>query len=404
MATREKTLNIGVINPYALAEVVLDRKIRWEEISNPEEVLESTLQTPFQQLFDPKDESPLYAGLKLEKDFSIRKLSTKDALKEVEKLKIPGAPVTESLKKLSVLEPDRVRKALRSIVGGESEAAGDWNPPDTAWVDKGDFWEESTEPGDPVQGALGDCYFIAALSAVAWSRPFAIAHRNRRTGTGENEFNDMVEFLDNVGTHQIEVSEKLPVTAALHKYKFARSSESGEVWPAIYEKAYAKWKTGAPKSVDQPEYPPIAGGDPVRACAELIGGSRHYIMTSSKSAAELWTEVRRHCRGCRTFDPMVAWTYSSSSAAPDSDVDYATMRLVANHAYTVLGWTYQDGTKYVVLRNPWGTHTPTQDVLTGKWTAHDVDYWRPVGLNNRGFFALKASAFKKYFAGLGWAA
>jgi hypothetical protein len=397
----QKELNIGVINPYALAEVVLNKRIRWEEISNQEEILESTLQTPFEKLFDPKDESPLYAGLRLEKDFSMKKLSGKEALESVEKLSIPGTRVSPSLEKFAELKPDRVRETLKAIVSDQPEAVAEWNPPQTAWVDMGDFFEEATEPGDPVQGALGDCYFIAALGAVAWSRPYAIAHRNRRTGTHEQAFVDMVEFLDNGSSKPIEVTERVPVTAGIHQFKFARSSEAGEVWPAVYEKAYAKMKTGV--TSDRPEYPRIAGGDPVRACAELIGGNRNYVFTSSKTADQLWTEVRKHSRGCRTFDPMVAWTYSSSAAAPDPDVDYAAMRIVANHAYTLLGWTYQGNEKYIVLRNPWGTHTPTQDVLAGQWLAHDVSYWRPVGLSNRGFFALKAPTFKKYFAGLGWA-
>jgi len=396
----EKTLNIGVINPYALAEVVLEKPIRWDQISNPEEVLESTLQTPFEKLFDPKDSSPLYAGMKLEKDQTMRRLEGDEALRTIEKMPVPGTKLMKSMKDNFRLGPDRLREALRSIVSPELTAEG-WEPPQTSWVDMGDFFEEATEPGDPVQGALGDCYFIAALGAVAWARPYVIAHRNRRTGMHEEAFVDMVEFRPEGSIHPIEVSERLPVTPGVHRFKFAKSSEGGEVWPAVYEKAYAKWKTGAKH--DHPEYPKIAGGDPVRACAELIGGSRHYLWTRNLSDLELWREVRKHSMGARTVDPMVAWTYPSSSAAPDKDVDYGKFRLVANHAYTVLGWAFQQNNRYLVLRNPWGTHIPTQDVLGGDWYAHDVSYWRPVKLNNRGFFALKADTFKKYFAGLGYA-
>ena len=396
----KQPLNIGVINPYALAEVVLGRPVRWNQISNPEELLESTLQTPFEKLFDPKDASPLYAGLELQKDKTMRRLEGEEAMKSVDKVAIPGARMLESVKPMKI-DADRVRTALRTVLSPNEKAAADWNPPKTAWIDMGDFFEETTEPGDPLQGALGDCYFIAALGAVSWARPYVIAHRNRRTGMQQEAFVDMVEFFDNGARHQVEVSERLPVTEPMHHFKFAKSSEVGEVWPAVYEKAYAKMKTGT-KS-DHPEYPKIAGGDPVRACAELINGSRHYVWTAAHSPHELWQEVRKQSLSCRTVNPMVAWTYPSSAAAPDPDVDYGKFRIVANHAYTVLGWTFQDNEKYIVLRNPWGTHIPTQDVLSGKWYAHDVTYWRPTQLNNRGFFALKASTFKKYFQGLGYA-
>jgi hypothetical protein len=292
-----------------------------------------------------------------------------------------------------------VRKALRTIVAPSTKEG--WQPPQTDWVDMGDFYEEGTEPGDPIQGALGDCYLIAALSAVAWARPHVIAHRNRRTGTDQQAFVDMVEFRPEGAPVPVEVTERVPVTSGVHRFKFAKSSETGEIWPAVYEKAYAKWKTGA--THDQPEYPRIAGGDPARACADLIGGVCHYQWTRSLSADDLWGEVRKHARGNRTFDPMVAWTYSSSGAAPDKDVDYAKLGLVANHAYTVLGWELQNNVKYIVLRNPWGTHIPTQDVLAGTWQAWDMSYQRPTLLNNGGIFALKAATFKKYFAGLGFA-
>lgn len=396
-----RTLNVGAINPYALAEVVLDRHIRWDQVSNPERLLESTLQTPFEKLFDPKDNSPLYAGLRLEKNKTMKRLEGMEALKSIDQAAIPGTEVLPSMKEIR-LSPDRVRDALRSLAAPVEVAGKDWNPPNTAWVDMGDFFEEVTEPGDPVQGALADSHFVAALGAVAWARPHVIAHHNRRLGLKDEMFVDHVDLFDDGKKHRMELTEQVPVRLKPHRFMFAKSSEPGVMWPAVYEKAYAKMKTGTQS--DHPEYPRIAGGDPVLACAELINGDCHYLWTSEHSPQDLWQEIRRHSTGARTIDPMVAWTYPSSAAAPDRDVDYGKFRIVANHAYSVLGWTFQDNTPYVVLRNPWGTHIPTQDVLTGSWTTHEVSYWKPSKLNNRGFFALKADTFKKYFQGLGFAA
>jgi len=57
----------GVINPYALAEYVSGRKIDWRCVEDKPQMLENILQTPYQELFDPKYERPLYLGLKLNK-------------------------------------------------------------------------------------------------------------------------------------------------------------------------------------------------------------------------------------------------------------------------------------------------------------------------------------------------
>src|SRR5437773_11878493 len=55
----------AVINPYALAEVVAGRKIVWKKIPNVRHLLEDILQTPYEELFDPKYGGPLYTGLRL---------------------------------------------------------------------------------------------------------------------------------------------------------------------------------------------------------------------------------------------------------------------------------------------------------------------------------------------------
>ncbi len=61
----EAAQNSAVINPYALAELVAGRKIAWSEIPDAPRELEDILQTPYEELFDPKYEGPLYMGLRL---------------------------------------------------------------------------------------------------------------------------------------------------------------------------------------------------------------------------------------------------------------------------------------------------------------------------------------------------
>jgi hypothetical protein len=385
-------LNVGVINPYALAEAELGTSVDWEAVDS-REVLQETLDTPYERLFDPKFDSPLYAGLEYDpktQDMVKREVAAVDVGEGIQQVS-EGATEADAVETDASREPES--RDISDILAGVAAGA--------VWVDKGTFFKEGSEFSDPVQGAVGDCYLIAALSSVAWARTYDIAHRTRATGLSQQQFVDQVTFFEGAKKILVEVTETVPVNSA-GNFLYARSSEAGEIWPAVYEKAYAKWRLGAPG--DHPNILGIAGGDPILAAAQLTGLSRNYYATKSTSADTLWTKVRENAISRKTFNPMVAWTYSSGEKSPDK-VNYGSANLVANHAYSVLGWDYRNGAKYIVLRNPWGQTEASKDLLSGTFTAWDAPYykgpgwWRSVSLAaNDGTFGLRIETFKKYFA------
>ena len=253
---------------------------------------------------------------------------------------------------------------------------------------------------DPIQGAVGDCYYIAALASVAWARTYVIAQKARSTST-TGDFVDMVEFHKGGKHHKVEVTEQIPLRSPGNTYIYARSSDQGEIWPAVYEKAYAKWKTN--HQGDRPNITAIAGGDPAAAMAEITGLTPHYYKTVDFTPSKIWSKVRANSMSFKTFNPMIAWTYPSGDDSPDK-VKYSDANLVANHAYSILGWQYTNGKKYIVLRNPWGWKEATLNVAGGTWIAWDTPYyggpgfWRPISMATPdGIFALEAKTFKKYF-------
>ena len=179
MSNEKKPENIGVSNPYALAEVMLKKKVNWKRVDS-KKLLEKTLGMSYEELFDPKFKSPLYAGLKL-------------------------SPKTKTLERVEI--PSTAKGVHRALVDVGAT---------TVWADPGDFFEEAAELTDPVQGAVGNCYFIAALSSVAWARTYVIAQRTRATGTGQQDFVDMIEFLKAYGSSnpkKVEVTELLPLNS-----------------------------------------------------------------------------------------------------------------------------------------------------------------------------------------------
>lgn len=436
----------AVINPYALAEVVAGRRICWKEARDVPRLLESLLQTPYEELFDPRFEGPLYAGFKIDAKGNV--VPARSPLLDV-KLKIDGNDLTAPLPSLLNIEklgdlgpryqvnnvggipvqhaeivgtqlhltlrlPDRERlqRLVRvfspdvlATVAPDPKTVGkskDWTPPGATWSDMGRFFNETAEFFDPIQGAVANCYYIAALSAVAWAMPYRIRHLTRALGAAQDSFTNMIQFFrpDSGGVvdRAIEVTDTVPVNASGNMI-YARSSEAGETWPAIYEKAFAKLVTGI--SGDHPDILATAWGDCVHATARLTGGHREYHDTANNSADHLWDLVRGNSQGGRTFNPMTAWTYGSGSDAPKKVV-YADANVVGSHCYTILGWDYRDGRKYIILRNPWGNTEATVQNLTGTSWLWDVSWWRPITLAVvDGTFAVEASAFKQYWAGLG---
>lgn len=394
-------LNIGVTNPYAVAELVAGKPIRWSSLADPVGEVTRILQVPEKALFSA--ESPLLRPDRLKDvDGGIKALDAPqvrerlarflDAHRSAERQPAPQLRIRDDARTQIVTD---VLSAREARTGNSTP----WQPANTEWADKGDFFEDVGQIDDPIQGSLANCYFIAAMSSVAWARPYAIANVIKpSSGTDEESPVHRVTFYrDGTGSGEhVEVGERVPVQAGSKAWRYARSLDAGETWPAILEKAYGKWKTA--NTTDFPDYGPMAYGDAVMACAQIVRGNRHYWDHTVLTVDQLVAKVRGNSMSKRTFNPMVCWTYGESPAG----TDYSAARVVGNHAYSILGWEWRNNEYYIVVRNPWGTHEATLDVLSGSWTSTGNGYSAALPLNSNGVFAMKASTFKKYFAGLGW--
>jgi hypothetical protein len=439
----------SVINPYALAEQIAGRRIDWKQAEDAPALLESILGAPYEELFDPKFGGPLYIGAVRGKDGSLEPQRSplldievaKDG-NDLERLPMGElgelATLKDLMHALDINSPDalavgcvdwRFSRALsvtlelppalrlahmarivtqdiaRTVTFDEKLRAGknqDWTPPNSTWQDAGTFFNETAEFFDPVQGAVANCYYIAALSAIAWAQPYRIAQQTRATGMAQKQFFNRISFYkpDTNGQldREVEVTDTVPKNS-WGGFIYARSSETDESWPAIYEKAFAKLKTGT--STDHPDITATGWGDCVWATAQLTGGSRAYYDTAGRTADQLWHLLRSNCLSYRTFRPMTAWTYGSGVDAPDP-VNYSTAQVVGSHCYTVLGWAYRNCKRYILLRNPWGNTEATVGSLDATVSAYDVSWWRPISLKDvDGTFAMEIGTFKRYFAGFG---
>jgi hypothetical protein len=439
-------------NPYALAELAVGHPIDWSTIDDSRAVLEEVFGMPYEELFDPRHGSPLFLGSRLGDD-GILHAETVEApvpasvVRDSERLENRSDFMPRVLREIEPLVGSFDSVRIRSLVptrggGWQVEIAGPrggsvfldkvfdsgmldalinmgvfmtgWTPAGAEWSDTGEFFQEAAEYFDPVQGALGDCGLISALSSVAWTLPYTFAHRSRATGTDNQRFNNQFRFTEpsNGVVTLVEATERIPVWSGTTSPLYARSSEAGESWPAQLEKAYAMWLSQTTN--DRPNMTALDGTVwPDVATAVLTVRQPQRTWTAGQTTAAITTLVKSHCVNGRTVDPMTAWTYPTE---PDG-VHYADANIIANHAYSVLGWVRGatlarsrgsviapliGSADYVVLRNPWGRTEPVAGPLVSSVSLRDIGFTRTVDLTvNDGVFALAFGTFRRYFSAVG---
>ncbi|MBL8921256.1 MAG: hypothetical protein JNJ54_20500 [Myxococcaceae bacterium] len=231
------------------------------------------------------------------------------------------------------------------------------------------FIDEPT-PGDVRQGAIGNCYFPAAMAAVAHTSPQALKDMVKQNQDGTYT----VRFYEN-GNKSRPVEVK--VDGDLYVRSFGgpiygsslggtNTKDKMELWFPIIEKAYAQWK-GSYDAIGN-------GGSAGRVMSEVLGRSQSYEWVSAGSEDRLFNRIKSDiAKGI----PVAAGTHGSDQASR-----YTNTGVYANHAYSILGVEEKNGEKFVKLRNPWGQSEYGND---GK---------------NDGFFSLPMKKFTELYSSM----
>ncbi|KAI1881849.1 hypothetical protein JX265_000675 [Neoarthrinium moseri] len=475
---KDSEMMIGAINPYAMVEAMLGHKLDRRSM-NVARILSDVLQTDYDELFDMRHKSVLYAGLQLnekerraeqlhEKEMKIldeRDLMTPD-LSRIEKLgdleQIGLKQLEHTRVKMARMQNGKLRVVLdahsigrtvtnRELTRSMNELAtpfrhndhekGRWSPPNSTWrnideivfqhynqrlimdlnrvrLGNHNFNHISMENecnhanrfDDPVQGATSNSWLIAAIFSVFWANPSVIQrasrvmpnhemmHGNDQEG-GNRRRRHFIRFHDKGGrnnskTETVEVDYEVPINNSSNDPIYCRASGENDIWPALYEKAFAKWITRS--NSERPDITQTAHGDPIKAMAQINGREPHYYFTEKHEAAALVGIVRRCSVNEKTINPMAAFTHASGRM-------YRGSNLVANHAYSVLGWTNHGDRQYIIIRNPWGVTEPMGlTSYPGLLDRVEPEFWRPACMvDHEGLLAVEAHAFREYFACIG---
>jgi hypothetical protein len=189
---------------------------------------------------------------------------------------------------------------------------------------------------DVAQGAVGDCYFVAALAGMARFSPQSI--QQMFTDNGDGTFT--VRFYRNGTADYVTVDRALPTTATgTAKYAgFGGRYDNGgnELWVALAEKAYAqlneaRWLGHAASN----SYAAIDGGYADLALEHVTGANAGWKWLQYANPMDL---VNATSYGRYTV-------LASKGGAPGNGV-------VPGHGYALVG--FNAATSRFALYNPWG--------------------------------------------------
>ncbi|KAJ6467998.1 hypothetical protein C8R47DRAFT_1152164 [Mycena vitilis] len=237
------------------------------------------------------------------------------------------------------------------------------------------FFIDGADSNDLVQGRLGDCWFLSALSTMTTAKglmeKFCVA-RDEKVGVyGWIFFRDsswVTVIIDDLLFTAIPKYEELTQSeqALYHRDKvfynasarkggkslyFARSGTDGETWVPLIEKAYAKLHG---------DYSAISGGFSCEAIEDLTGGVSVFIPTKDILDPDVfWNEELL----LATKDRLFGCGFDTLNGARNGNDDITVNGLISAHAYSVLRAVEYNGKRFVVLRNPWG-----DSEWTGPWS------------------------------------
>jgi hypothetical protein len=200
----------------------------------------------------------------------------------------------------------------------------------------GRLFVDGISEADISQRGAGDCYFLAALAAVARTQPELLKNAIAQNPDGT------VTVTFHSGGQRVPITVdadlprlRLPLLDAANVY--GGSTTPGELWPALVEKAYAQWKGG---------YDAIGnGGYPAEALVALTGKAAASLMLRGLEPTAIAARLEELSKGGAAI----------TATTPEN---VQATGIVSHHVYTVDGAQLHEGEWWVKLRNPWARGEP----------------------------------------------
>ncbi|OQR95149.1 cysteine protease family C02 [Achlya hypogyna] len=321
-------------------------------------------------------------------------------------------------KVLKMLKEDKLRwerpryaATAKAVLEDDDEIPHRSADDDPVFCDQGElFCGGLASSGDVIQGNLGDCWFLGAISVLA-TRMDLLKQVFWRDDQYKEHGLFVCRFMKDFSWHYVIIDDRIPVFGYTNnragKPFFARCSDPNELWVPLMEKAYAKLHGS---------YEAIIGGYIDVALSDLTGLCSEQIILKPGHpgfAEDPYKPIRAgQQRGDEFWQKMLDYkrngTLMGCSIQPDPKGDKnvvaegsAGQGLYYKHAYGLVDLgeiTLADKSvvRLVKVRNPWG-----MGEWTGAWSdqsdereTYDAEIQRVFKLIAR---SVGANAYSKLF-------